>query len=614
MYTDVFLFIIAFSVFSLYMPGPEPAYTSLQALLCGLLVTALLCLYCRAVFRRCITGRHSASRHAAALTAAKAGALCSYAVLIMVFDVKQAFPKLFLRSECLLNLYGAAVFMTLLLVVWLTSLRSYRASCDPRIAPLEYVLWHARMSCSLIMPWLLFAAFLDALSLLPESIAWPVRGDPAVFTAVLSALIIVTGIFSPWFIVRLWSCSALPRGAERERIERACRSAGVRCSGIYWWNMFGGRMLSAGVLGFTSAFRYLLISPALLELLDTEELDAVIAHEAAHVRYRHMLFYLVFILGFGFLCAAFSGVFFSVLHTRDMFLDLMLRPDGTFGPLYNVFTLTVVSGFLLLYFRVLFGFVSRAFERQADCAALQSTGSARGITGALEKIALEGSAGRSTPSWHHHSIAERCAFARACEHDTGSIVRHGRRVRAIVWGYCALLCALCALVCVFRNGMKEFEERNTRVFVEKLSQRQPYDAVLHFQLAGLYYEKKLFSSAEKEYRWALELRPDFYEAINNLAWMYATCEDPARCDYPEALRLARMAVSLSPQTYILDTLAECLYVNGLYRQAVIAAEEALSAAEPEHRAHYEKQLGKFRAALGTRVRPPSHIEGSSIAL
>ena len=75
-----------------------------------------------------------------------------------------------------------------------------------------------------------------------------------------------------------------------------------------------------------------------------------------------------------------------------------------------------------------------------------------------------------------------------------------------------------------------------------------------------------------------------------------------------------MAFSLANLPYILDTLAECLYVNGLYRQAVIAAEEALYSADPEERAHYEKQLEKYRAAYGAQHTSVLYDKGSTIAL
>jgi len=615
MYTDIFIFIIAFSTFSLYAPQQSSVLSPYQTLLCCLLAIAGVYVFCRAVFFRCACApvTTSVARFSRALTLAKSGALCAYAVLILLCDVKQTLPGPVFRSELALNACGIGLFIALLLIVWLCAFPAYRSCCDTQSTRSGYISWHARLSLTLILPWLLFSAFWDGLALLPEAVQEFVSGSQIVSGALLSFVIGIFGIFFPWIVVRLWGCSVLPAGPVRDRIEHICRRSRVRCSRIYLWNLFGGPMLSAGVMGFVPAFRYLLISPALLAMLEPDELDAVIAHECGHVRHRHMLFYLVFILGYGFLCAAFYGLLFPVLHTSDVFLDVTLRPDGTFGFVYQAMTLSLVIGFFLLYFRVLFGFFSRAFERQADGAALAITGTAQGITGALEKI-CENPAGRSAPNWHHHSIAERSAFLLDSERTPGLSARHTRMVRVCVFGFCAVLCLLAALLWIKRTELNEFNERNTLIFLEKISHRRPDDAFVRFQLAGLYYEKKLFSSAEKEYRAAIAVRPDFYDAYNNLAWLYATCEDYGMRKYPEALRLARIAVSLAPHAYILDTLAECLFVNGLYRQAIIAAEEALRAAEPENRAHYENQINKFKAAPRANDTPSRYDDRGTIAL
>ena len=621
MYTDIFLFIIAFSVFSLYVPQQPSVFTATQILACCLLVMAALYLYCRAVFYRCTVKvmrdglvASDPARHAATLNTAKIAALFAYAALILIFDLKQALPPVFMRSEFLLSLFGSSAFIALLLIVWRASFPAYRRCCDPHMSLKDYTFWHLRMSCSLVLPWLILSALMDGLTFLPSVAYDMVRGNLLVSGALFAAVMCAIGIFFPLAVIRLWGCSELPAGPERELIEDVFRRARIRCSGIYLWNLFGGHLLSAGIMGFVPAFRYLLITPALLKLLDRGELEAVVAHEAGHVRHRHMLFYLFFILGFGFLYTFLYSHIFGILITSDCFLDLTVRQDGSFGILYQVVPIAIVVAMILLYFRVLFGFISRSFERQADLAAVSITGSTAGIIGAFEKIAVHGSHSRSAPSWHHYSIDERTAYLRSCDGNPVLFMRHKRRVRTITWGYCMLLLVLGALVYGNRGALQERENRYTFMFVEKMSQRLPDNAILHFQLAGLYYEKKLFSAAEKEYRRSIELRPDFYEACNNLAWLYATCEDQSLRNYPEALRLARMAVSLANLPYILDTLAECLYVNGLYRQAVIAAEEALYSADLKEREHYEKQLDKYRAAYGAQHTPVLYDNGRTIAL
>ncbi len=614
MYTDIFIFAIAFTTFSLYTPQEPPVSSPALALLCCGAAMAGVYVFCRVVFLRCARAINSAAaaaeHYGKALTVAKFCALGAYCVLIMLCGLKQALPRMVYGSELALNACGVAVFSALLLIVWLCAFPAYRNCCDALSTRGGFTAWNARLSLTLILPWILFAAFLDGLSLLPAPVLEFLSGSNIAAGLLLALVIGIIGIFFPWTVVRLWGCTDMPPGPVRDRIEDICRRARVRCAGIYLWNLFGGHTLSAGVLGFVPAFRYLLISPALLSMLGDDELDAVIAHECGHVRHRHMLFYLIFILGYGFWFTALYGLFLPALHTSDRFLDMTLRPDGTFGFAYHALILASVLIFFLLYFRILFGYFSRTFERQADCAALRLTGSAQGIAGALAAI-CSNPAARTAPNWHHYSITERIAFVNACERSPEHAARHARRVRAAVSVFCALLAVSAVFLWMVRNQLAERNSLHTLLFVEKMSQRRPDDAVLRFQLAGLYYEKKLFSEAEKEYRYSIALRPDFYDAYNNLAWLYATCEQPSMRNYPEALRLSRIAVSLAPHAYILDTLAECLFVNGLYRQAVIAAEEALRAAEPENRLHYENQIKKFRGALPAED-PPSRSDKQGI--
>ena len=272
MYTDIFLFIIAFSVFSLYGPQQPSVFTGPQILVWSLLVLSALYLYCRAVFNRCIAqitrngmGASDSARHAATLKTAKIAALFAYAALILIFDLKQALPPVFMRSEFLLSLFGSSAFITLLLIVWRASYPAYRRCCDPHMSLHDYTFWHLRMSCSLLVPWLILSALMDCLTFLPSAAYDMIRGNLLVSGTLFVAVICVVGIFSPLAVIRLWGCSKLPAGPERQLIEELCRRARIRCSGIYLWNIFGGHLLSAGIMGFVPAFRFLLITPVIAQ-------------------------------------------------------------------------------------------------------------------------------------------------------------------------------------------------------------------------------------------------------------------------------------------------------------------------------------------------------------
>jgi tetratricopeptide (TPR) repeat protein len=116
-------------------------------------------------------------------------------------------------------------------------------------------------------------------------------------------------------------------------------------------------------------------------------------------------------------------------------------------------------------------------------------------------------------------------------------------------------------------------------------------------LADLYTKQKLYGDAIKAYQQALNLEPDMAVAHNNLAWLYATCDDPKYRDPKAALVHAQRAVDLSQgkQGDFLDTLAEAHFVNGDYQQAVEIQKKAL-ALEPDN-PELQEHMTKYRKAL-----------------
>jgi len=96
------------------------------------------------------------------------------------------------------------------------------------------------------------------------------------------------------------------------------------------------------------------------------------------------------------------------------------------------------------------------------------------------------------------------------------------------------------------------------------------------------------------------------DSLNNVAWAYATCPDPAICSPVAALDYARRAVDFGkdhPVPAHLDTLAEALYANQQYEEAVKTEQQAIALAPPEIKSEFEKRLGKYQLALKDKNRP-----------
>jgi rhomboid protease GluP len=146
---------------------------------------------------------------------------------------------------------------------------------------------------------------------------------------------------------------------------------------------------------------------------------------------------------------------------------------------------------------------------------------------------------------------------------------------------------------------REGHTDKARELLTEIVGKNPQTLEAQEALADLCADQKLYPEAIQHYREAIRLKPDFAEARNNLAWLLATADDTRYRNPAEALAQAKQAVELShwKEPTFIDTLAEALFVNGRYQQAVEVQKKAL-ALDPgnktmqKHMAKYQKAAGK----------------------
>ena len=137
------------------------------------------------------------------------------------------------------------------------------------------------------------------------------------------------------------------------RLSAFAGRCGLRPTEVRIWDT-GGSMANALAIGFLPRLRYVLVSDVLLGGLEGRHVEAVLAHEAGHVRHRHMLWLILFGLG---TAALLVGPVSTVI--------LAVAGDAAL-PSWADWTLSI-----LLLGGILAGFawLSRLFERQADAFA-----------------------------------------------------------------------------------------------------------------------------------------------------------------------------------------------------------------------------------------------------
>jgi Zn-dependent protease with chaperone function len=608
MYANLFTFIAALSLFSFYEVPKEGPGSGLPLILAIIFFYLLFFLLCRRAFRIPKTAE-STYRFSSSLTKASHASLVSrytvvalffYSIIVCVFNLKgHLLDLILLKTSSLALCLAGAIFPLFLffLIIWYFSFPLHQYLTGKNSGFQNYIESNIRLNFTIIIPWILLSLATDLLSLLPGEAKIYLESNYILSLILFFTLFAGIVVFFPYILVRVWKCPSIPENSERKILENFSQKAGVNFSDMVLWDMFDSSMITAGIVGFIKQFRYLLVAPLLLKILDPDELESVLAHEIGHIKNRHMFFYLFFILGYTLFSYGLLKIIYTFILSRDFLFNVLFSNNQSNDHLLSSIAITILLLFILFYFRYIFGFISRNFERQADISSLELKGNADGIISALNKIATAGSHSRTAPSWHHFSIAQRTEFLEGCQQNHDLVKKHHKRVARIKTGYFILLILFSSFFFVLDKTVLKTSELNLyQKVLEKELTKNPADPSLHFALGNIFYEKKEYKQAEKFLLAAIHLDPKHHEALNSLAWLYATTEDMEIRNPKDALIFSETAAALAPKPHILDTLAESYYVNGMHREAVFTIKKAIEK-RPVNIRYYRKQLRKFQKAL-----------------
>ena len=307
-----------------------------------------------------------------------------------------------------------------------------------------YLVFHVRFHLGLVLiPLLLLITVKDLPPLIPV--------PDANFRAVAGVGIFLTALTvyacMPWAVRLFLGLKAMPDGPLRSRLLAASRRQNFRFSNILLWDTHSG-IANAMVVGILPVIRYVVFTDRLVAEMTTDEVEAVFGHEAGHIKHRHMLYYLVFMM-------VSLAVVMQIWDAANLksFVNLTLRKDLVLLPLF---------GLVGAYIFVVFGFLSRRCERQADIygcrtvscgqsdclghdadVAILSAGRGLCPTGirtfisALEKVACLNGISREKPgwlqSWQHSTIARRVEFLQCILVDPSLEPRFQRTVTLVKW-------------------------------------------------------------------------------------------------------------------------------------------------------------------------------------
>jgi Zn-dependent protease with chaperone function len=297
--------------------------------------------------------------------------------------------ELFLGASSLaMMILTLTPFIIGMVVSWIPRRRMAAGIRRRHIPLLKFLSYEARLTLVPLFLWLILAIVNDIGSILPkESTAW--LSAPGVETLIMLSFILFLSLVAlPMLVVWWWQCTPLPDGELKTRLIALMERSGVKARAIMVWGPKNSGLLNAAVLGPWASFRYVLISPSLVDELGMEETEAVLAHELGHARYGHLTLLFIMLLS----------------------MSALLLPIAELVPVSSPLEQSALMLFvIILYIWGFFGKVMRQCEREADLASAELMGTPAPIVTALEKLALISGDIRNVYCWHHGSIADRVA-------------------------------------------------------------------------------------------------------------------------------------------------------------------------------------------------------------
>jgi STE24 endopeptidase len=261
--------------------------------------------------------------------------------------------------------------------------------------------------------------------------------DPWVRLAAMITIAFLVLILAPAFVRLTWPTRPMPSGPLRDRLENLARRLKFRYTDILLWDT-GGTVVNAGVTGAIPWYRYVLITDGMVASLGEREVEAVFGHEVGHIAHRHLVY-------FGFFFLGSMGVIALISWSIDQLLPGTVATWSWTGRAWMTDVARELSLLvpLAVYFLIVFGVVSRRFERQADVFGCRAVSCGRAecpphadinamhdhrlpagelcpvgiriFANALGNVAVLNGINPDARSWRHGSIRRRIAFVEGLE-------------------------------------------------------------------------------------------------------------------------------------------------------------------------------------------------------
>ncbi len=142
---------------------------------------------------------------------------------------------------------------------------------------------------------------------------------------------------------------------------------------------------------------------------------------------------------------------------------------------------------------------------------------------------------------------------------------------------------------------------------ERVLAIDPSHKEARYIISHVYINAKKYEKAETLLKELITEYPEDFQLLNNLAWLYATAEDPAFRNGKKAIAIAQQALALAPNDHhVWSTLSEAYYISGEYEKAFRAINQMAALATrygkgitKEAVESYNEQIRKCKRAMDT---------------
>lgn len=277
-------------------------------------------------------------------------------------------------------------------VRWLAARRRIEREMGAREWPARAYLWfHVRLLAIPAMPFLMLSLLEGWALRSPVAGRWFEAFPTAGFGLVIVLAMVIFSI-APFVVRFALGTRTMPDGPLRRRLERISQRAGFRFLDIRVCDTHGN-VPNAAFVGLLGRVRYVIMTDALLERLEEDDLVGVFAHEMGHSMRRHLLLYVAMFIGFAALL--------QVIAVQ--ILEPTAAPGSQFELLLPLFAFP-------LFILMVFSPAARAFEIEADVYAGEVLRDPAPIARSLSKLGFSDPEKRRRGGLIHPSIETRVAF------------------------------------------------------------------------------------------------------------------------------------------------------------------------------------------------------------